>query len=547
MTGKLHKAAIYCRVSTDEQEEGTSLEQQELDSRRYAIENGIVVVAVLKESFTGTLYRERKLLSTMREAYRRGEINCVIIRNFDRLSRDQTHFIVLLEEMKHHDVELRCVKEELDDTPMGRFARMTMGLFAEIERNKIIDRTVTGKRNLALLKHRLIPGAKPLYGYQWNDPSPSMKSYYVLHSDESPVIQYIYDLYDEGYSIRAIVRILEDKRIPSPSGKHWNPPTVRRILHNLAYTGEAYVFRYSQTQKDRLRGKGYTIRPLDEQIKLPEGTVPAIISKEQFERVQARFAANIQDSARNNKTPQMSLLRSGFAKCGYCGGNLAVSHVGRGRNAPYYSYYCPRGKEVVKACRGLTHPVPSLDDQVWAQVEALADDTLLISQAIDKALAQDHFDRETKTLQNSLAQWVVMRDQYEQDLKNPLLRGRARDRVLADLSDVEDTIAKIEAEIDLVQQGQIDYEAIKAEYKLIQAWCETVQEEREALTYDRKRNFLRLLGIEVIVYRQDDAEHQRYELQAKLPSVAPLVLTGGSIEAQTSCGLFCSKKFCSSG
>lgn len=65
---------IYCRVSTDPQEDNTSLDEQENAGRRYAHENGLIVGLVHREVLSGYQYRERAKLGLMRERYREGKI-----------------------------------------------------------------------------------------------------------------------------------------------------------------------------------------------------------------------------------------------------------------------------------------------------------------------------------------------------------------------------------------------------------------------------------------------------------------------------------------
>src|SRR6266496_5750589 len=97
---------IYCRVSTDPQEDNTSLDEQEAAGREYCREHGYIVGMVHRETFTGYEYRERKKLSLMRERYREGKIQAVVVRTLDRLSRSQTHVAVLMEEMEFYGVQL---------------------------------------------------------------------------------------------------------------------------------------------------------------------------------------------------------------------------------------------------------------------------------------------------------------------------------------------------------------------------------------------------------------------------------------------------------
>lgn len=78
-------------------------------------------------------------LDLMRQRYREGKIQGVVIRTLDRLSRSQVHNAILMEEMEHHKVALFCIKENIDDTPMGKFIRMVLAFVAEMEREKIMD------------------------------------------------------------------------------------------------------------------------------------------------------------------------------------------------------------------------------------------------------------------------------------------------------------------------------------------------------------------------------------------------------------------------
>src|SRR6266702_8611446 len=140
---------LYCRVSTDEQEDNTSLDEQETIGREYCREHGLVVGMVHREVASGYEYRERKKLSLMRERYREGKIQGVVVRTLYRLSRSVVHNAVLMEEMEHYNTPLYCVKEDInsDDTKMGQFVRMVLAFVAEMEREKILDRTLTGRVN----------------------------------------------------------------------------------------------------------------------------------------------------------------------------------------------------------------------------------------------------------------------------------------------------------------------------------------------------------------------------------------------------------------
>src|SRR5271157_5620367 len=135
---------IYCRVSTDPQEDNTSLDEQEAASRAYCEDNGLLVGMVHRETYSGYVYREREKLSLMRERYLSGKIQGVVFRTYDRLSRREVHLGILMEEMDHNGIQLHCTHEYVENSLIGRITRLFLGFLAEWEWEKIRERTTTG-------------------------------------------------------------------------------------------------------------------------------------------------------------------------------------------------------------------------------------------------------------------------------------------------------------------------------------------------------------------------------------------------------------------
>ena len=162
------RAAIYVRVSTRGQDDqGTSSETQEAACRAYAAEHGYEVAAVYREVHTGAELWERPQLTTLREAVRRREVDAVIVHAIDRLSRDPVHLGVVLSEAQHAGVSVPFVTEPLDDSPEGQLIRFVRGYAAKVEHEKIRERAMRGL--VARVRSgKPLPGARVLYGYQWN-------------------------------------------------------------------------------------------------------------------------------------------------------------------------------------------------------------------------------------------------------------------------------------------------------------------------------------------------------------------------------------------
>ena len=100
------RAAIYCRVSTDNQEaEGTSLQTQLEACREYCHDKGYGVAYRFSEAYSG-LSLERPEMDQLRELVRNEQIDMVVVYCLDRLSRNATHGVILRDELDKNHVTL---------------------------------------------------------------------------------------------------------------------------------------------------------------------------------------------------------------------------------------------------------------------------------------------------------------------------------------------------------------------------------------------------------------------------------------------------------
>jgi site-specific DNA recombinase len=491
----------YCRVSTDQQEDGTSLDTQEADIRAYCAANGYIVGLIHREVWSGYQYREREKLCLMRERYREGKTQGVVIRNLDRLSRSQVHNAILMEEMEHHKVTLYCIKENIDDTPMGKFIRMILAFTAEMEREKIMDRTMTGRISVAK-NGAFKEGPKPLYGYKWHNEQ--SKDYRIIDETEAMVCRWLHEEFARGIGPRALLRAVVER---DPSRK-WTRGAIHKILSDPRRTGkDAQAF--TRHHKDAKK-------PF-EAVDLPEGTYLMIIEPELFARNQLRLGVNRAEAARQCKEPEQFLLRAGYIKCDICTYNMHVN-AAKSRKAPIY--FC--------SDNGHSNTVNSgtIDSLVWHYMIKLSYEVELIEQAIQLATNNQTSLREIAAIERSIANSQAKIDQYTEDIANPALKGTARDVILGLLSDEYTNLQIKQQEKSLVETGVVDIERLSAEAGKILAWCKTVKEARQDLSYQQKRDFLRLLGIKVFIDKSDKRrEDLIWRIEASLPEIQELIMS----------------------
>src|SRR5947209_17842080 len=135
------RAVIYCRVSTDRQEQdGESLEYQEEKCRQYADLHNLDIVAVLKEAKSGFIhYSLREKLTVARQFIRDGLADMIIVFDLRRFSRNFVHSAMIFEEIESNGGQIVSVSENIDNSLTGKLIRSILAWSAESEREKIVE------------------------------------------------------------------------------------------------------------------------------------------------------------------------------------------------------------------------------------------------------------------------------------------------------------------------------------------------------------------------------------------------------------------------
>ena len=82
---------------------------------------------------------------------RHGRFDIIAVWGFDRLARSVRHFLQVVDELRHLNVQLVSYREGFDTTgPLGETILVILGAVAQLERNLIRERVCSGLRRARL-------------------------------------------------------------------------------------------------------------------------------------------------------------------------------------------------------------------------------------------------------------------------------------------------------------------------------------------------------------------------------------------------------------
>ena len=473
------KAAIYCRVSTFDQNRGdySSLEDQEQRLRRAATEDGYEVFQVFKE-VASSANLDREQLGAM--LGKLGQFDAIYVTKLDRVSRSMSDWCRLNELLEEHDCALVSVTQKIDTTTtMGRFFRDLLMLFAQFEREMIAERTYEKMAEQA--RQGRWSGGHPIHGYD------ALEKKLIVNSEQAKLVETIYDKYLELASIARTARWVNDqghrtKFVRYSNGREVKPrkftrADIQRMLSNITYIGKV---RFDEMEFD--------------------GEHEGIIDEKKFVAVQKLMEAK-KDKPRRGDQSQQDTLLLGLLRCDHCGGAYTTSFVNKkmkdGSTRRYYYYKCTtKSKRDAEACCGADLKAGLIDDAVVNYLQDLAGKPKLLASVIAAAseatrdgVKQLEADRNkiskplTKAEKDSLTLVDRLADPEFQGIS--AIKGR-----LADLEKEQQSLKSRITELTLQIRDRRDQDLSVEE---VQAAYADFAGLWEGLTFDERQYALRLL------------------------------------------------------
>src|ERR1700687_2931027 len=196
-------AAIYARVSSDQQREEKTIASQTAALMEYAKSEGYSVPAECvfqDEGYSGASL-VRPGLERVRDLAAEGQIQAVLALSPDRLSRKYAYQVLLIQELGRHGVQVVFVKAPPSDTQEDQLLLKFQGMIAEYDGAQILERSRRGKRHRSRQGEVNVLSGAP-YGYRYVRKSEERAGYYEVIEAEAQVVRQVYELYTrDGVSI----------------------------------------------------------------------------------------------------------------------------------------------------------------------------------------------------------------------------------------------------------------------------------------------------------------------------------------------------------
>lgn len=434
MTDTIYKAAIYCRLSKDDEQKGdsVSIETQKMMLTKFCREQSIEIFDIYVDDGYSGLNFNRPSFKRLIQDLEDGKFNTVITKDLSRLGRDyiQTgYYIDIYFTTKR--VRYIAVNDGIDtkneNNDIAPFKNILNDMYA-----KDISRKIKSAKMQRAQNGFHISGQTP-YGYKVN---PYNRNQLIVDEEVAPVVKLIFQLAEDGNSFSEISRILESKKHFTPSAHKamqgdtrfiksagtgeemykWSYQTVRAILNNPVYVGDMVnhkveVVNYKTKERVRV--------PLEEQIIVPN-THEALIERELFNRIKPKV------SNRRSPNHQYENIFKGIIFCEECGTEMQLIYA-RIRKNQKLQFRCIKHFSDKSRCTH-NHSIfyNELVSEIKKQLKSIIEYYISSEEYLElcKSIANDIYSKILEKGKASLQYELTtikkqIRDYYKNSLKSP--------------------------------------------------------------------------------------------------------------------------------
>jgi site-specific DNA recombinase len=515
------RAALYARVSSDQQAKAATIESQlSALEGRIAEDNHVLddELRFVDDGYTGSTLL-RPALERLRDVAYAGAIDILYVHSPDRLARKYAYQVLLVDEFKKAGIEVVFLNRTINESPEDELLLQVQGIIAEYERAKIMERSRRGKRHAAQRGSVNVLSGAP-YGYRYvSVKETGCEARYEVVSHEAKIVVQIFEWVGrDSLSIGEVRRRLHEQGVKTKTGKDWwDRTTIWGMLKNPAYKGSAGFgktrigerlpqLRPQRGQAEQPR-KAYSVyaTPIEEQESIP---VPAIVSEELVDAVAEQLAENKKRNRQGRRGAKY--LLQGLLKCACCGYSYygKPSRGGRANGKTRrYTYYRCIGMDAYRfggnrICDNKQVRTSVLEEAVWEDVSDLLRDPERIQKEYQRRLTDDKNDSCLAVKQNAATINKVKRavarliDAYEDDL---LTKEEFEPRVRQS----KNRLAQLQEEQTKLKVRANEQEELRSVVNHIDEFATQLADGIETLDWTDKREVIRALVKRVEIGKED--------------------------------------------
>lgn len=396
----------YIRVSTERQVEGYSIEGQITQIEQYCQFNGYELVDIYADRGISGKSMNRPELQRMLNDAKNGKLDCVMVYKTNRLARNTSDLLTIVEELHRQNVEFFSLSERMEvKNSTGKLMLQILASFSEFERNTILENIYTGQRQRALEGY--YQGNLPL-GY---NNIPDNKKELMINQHEANIVKYIFESYAKGHGYRKIANALNHKGYVTKKGNPFSISAVTYILSNPFYIGKIQFAKYKDWNDKRRKG-------LNDKPVIAEGKHTPIISQDLWDKAQAR-------KKQVSKKPQVhgkgTNLLTGIIACPQCSASMSASITvntlkdGTKKRIRYYSCSNFRNKGS-KVCSANSVRADVIEKYVMDQILEIVKSDKVLKQVVERVNQENQVD--VAALNHDIAYKQQQFDEINAKLKN---------------------------------------------------------------------------------------------------------------------------------
>ncbi len=536
----MKKAVLYARVSSDVQKKEKTIESQVEELKRQIKQDGNALVKeYIDEGYSGAML-DRPAMNQLRADMKTDIFEIIYFLVADRIARDVTYQTIIVEEIIKNEKRVVINGKDYIENPENKFTLQVLGAVSQLERAKIIERSMRGKQ------HKLRAGfftgnGSHMFGYTYIPKTQTAPGYFAINEVEAKIVQFAFTQYAKGnMSMSRLSRELEEMGALTKTGKKlWGFSSINHMLRQTSYAGIKYfntvriVKEYGNPLVGTKTTRKLVHRDKSEWVGIP---VPAIVSKEVFDKVQERRAWN----KSRYRNPRKTQLLSSLVKCGHCGSSfysyqryLTTKKNGVKRTYHKVAYRCcnrlrqmshAKSSEVLR-CPSRERSATVLDGQVANIIVEIMLDPIKLRTHMEIFKTNRPHPRMEKQLLK-VEKSIYSHEEKKRRIMDIYADGKLpKEAYVAKSREIDNTIGSLTAErISIMEQMPL-FRKTKFVDLAIQQFCESAKlRYKQCNDFEAKRQFL-IDYVDKIIYMNDRLTVQGF---------VPVTVTQHGKESETS-------------